>query len=146
MGYRLLADVLVILHLVFVAFVVAGGLLVFWRRWWAWVHIPAAAWGALIEWMGWICPLTPLENRLRALGDAPTYEGGFIERYLVPILYPPGLTRGIQIALGVFVVAVNVLIYASAWRRWRSRRRPGSIPPTQQAEGAVPGPRRVNRR
>lgn len=113
----------VILHLAFVLFVVAGGLLVLRRRRWAWVHLPAAAWGAVIEWAGWICPLTPLENRLRALAGAPTYEGGFIERYVVPVLYPPGLTRGWQIALGFAVVAINAAVYTVAWCRWRSSRR-----------------------
>lgn len=119
MGYRILADVLVILHLGFVVFVVAGGLLVLWRRWWAWIHLPAASWGVLIEWAGWVCPLTPLENRLRAMGDAPTYEGGFIDQYIVPILYPPGLTRGMQIALGVAVVVINAVVYTVALRRRR---------------------------
>jgi hypothetical protein len=91
--YRLLADLVVVVHLGFVAFVVAGGLLVLrWPRL-AWAHLPCAVWGALIEFAGWVCPLTPLENDLRRLGGEAGYEGGFVERYLTSVLYPHGLTR-----------------------------------------------------
>ena len=93
MTFRLLADATVVLHLLFVAFVVCGGLLVLrWRRV-AWVHVPAAVWGASIEFAGWICPLTPLENWLRAQGGAATYTTSFVERYLLPVLYPTALSR-----------------------------------------------------
>jgi len=121
MPYRLLADAVVLLHAAFVGFVVCGGLLVLWRRWMACVHLPAVVWGVFIEFSGRICPLTPLENRLRALaGDAP-YAGDFIERYLIPVLYPPELSRDVQIGLGLVALAVNAAVYASAWRRsWRS--------------------------
>jgi hypothetical protein len=115
----LLADVLVGVHLLFVVFVMAGGfLLVRWPRL-AWLHLPAAAWGALIEFSGGICPLTPLENHLRALGGETVYSGGFVERYLLPILYPEALTLPLQWVLGGLVVAVNLVAYALAYRVWR---------------------------
>jgi hypothetical protein len=108
---RFLADAVVLVHLAFILFVAAGGLLVLrWPRL-AWVHVPAVVWGALIELAGWICPLTPLENRLRAAAGDAAYAGGFIDRYIMPIVYPDGLTRGMQLALGIAVIAVNLLIY-----------------------------------
>lgn len=111
MPYRTLADLVVILHLLFVAFAVGGGLLVLrWRRL-AWAHIPAAVWAALIEFAGWVCPLTPLENWLRRLGGAGGYAGGFVEHYILPILYPSGLTRHVQIVLGLLVLAINAAVY-----------------------------------
>jgi len=122
MPYGLLADTVVVVHLAFVVFVVCGGLLVVWRRWTAAIHIPAAIWGVYIEFSGRICPLTPLENHLRALAGEAAYSGDFVERYLVPVLYPPDLRRDVQIALGVFAMAVNAAVYVYAWRR--SRRRP----------------------
>lgn len=126
-----LADALVLGHLLFVAFAIAGGFLL--ARWpkLVWLHLPAAAWGAIIEFTGWICPLTPLENRLRMLGGGSAYGGGFIERYLLPILYPENLTLPIQQVLGGVVVGVNLVAYALAYRAlrrqavtqsaWRSR-------------------------
>jgi hypothetical protein len=118
----ILADALVIMHLLFVAFVMAGGfLLVRWPKL-AWLHLPAAAWGAAIEFTGWICPLTPLENHLRTLGGGSAYSGGFVERYLLPILYPENLTLPIQQVLGGLVVGVNLVAYALAFRAlWRRR-------------------------
>ena len=108
---RLLADLVLLLHLAFVLFVVFGGLLVLrWRRI-AWLHVPAFVWGAAIEFGGWVCPLTPLENRLREMGGEGGYAGGFVERYLVPVLYPGELTREIQIALGLAVLLINLAIY-----------------------------------
>lgn len=119
MSYLLLADLLLLLHFAFVAFVVAGGLAVWrWPRA-AWVHLPAVAWGAGIEWSGAVCPLTPLENRLRALGGGVTYPGDFVGEYLLPVLYPAGLTRPVQVALGVFVVALNAAVYG--WWLYRGR-------------------------
>ncbi len=118
MLYRLLADLVVVLHALFVAFVVAGGLLVLRRPRLALLHLPAAVWGALIEFSGWICPLTPLEKSLRAAAGQVGYRGGFIEHYLVPVLYPAGLTRGVQLVLGALVIAVNLGVYATLlWRR-----------------------------
>lgn len=111
MIYSLLADITVILHLVFILFVVLGGLTVLKWRWMAWVHIPAAIWGALIEFMGWICPLTPLENQLRRLAGESGYTGDFTEQYLVPLIYPGELTREIQLLLGAGVIFINVVIY-----------------------------------
>jgi hypothetical protein len=120
---RLLADLVVALHAAFVAFVVAGGLLVLRRRWIAAVHLPAVAWAALIEFAGWICPLTPLENALRARAGEAGYAGGFVEHYLLPLLYPSGLTPRIQVALGLAVLAVNVIVYAVVVRRLAAARR-----------------------
>jgi len=110
---RFTADAIVLLHLGFILFVAAGGLFVLrWPRL-AWVHVPAVVWGALIELAGWICPLTPLENRLRATAGDVAYTGGFIDRYIMPIVYPAGLTRGMQLALGVAVIAVNLVVYGA---------------------------------
>lgn len=117
MLYSLLADLVVVVHALFVLFVVCGGLAVLrWRRL-AWLHLPAAIWGGLIELAGWVCPLTYLENRLRRLGGETGYRGSFISRYLEPILYPLGLTRQIQIILGVAAVLLNLAIYAYLWRK-----------------------------
>jgi hypothetical protein len=119
--YGVLADLVVVVHLLFVVFAVLGGFLVLkWRRV-AWFHLPAALWAALIEFAGWYCPLTPLENRLRQLAGGTGYEGGFIEHYLIPLLYPPGLSRGLQIVLGGLVLTVNIAVYG--WLAWSLRRR-----------------------
>ena len=118
----LAADVLVVLHLAFVIFVVTGGLLVLrWPRL-AWVHVPVALWGAAIALVGWICPLTPLENWLRVRGGGSAYGTGFIEHYIMPVLYPVALTRGIQIGSGLFVLGLNALLYVLAFRPRPSRR------------------------
>lgn len=115
--YQRLADGVVIVHLAFVLFVVAGGFFVLkWKRL-AWVHLPAATWGAAIEVGGWICPLTPLENWLRARGGGTPYPGGFMEHYLLPMLYPAVLTREFQVALGAAVVVLNALVYWRAFKR-----------------------------
>jgi Protein of Unknown function (DUF2784). len=121
MLYRMLADALVLLHLGFVAFVVLGALLV--RRWpWlAWAHLPAVAWGVWIEWSAGLCPLTPLEQRLRRAGGEAGYASSFVEHYVLPLLYPLGLTPAIQAGLAVCVLALNAGLYAGLWRR---RRRP----------------------
>lgn len=115
--FKILADVVVLFHLGFVAFVVLGGLLVLkWRRV-MWLHIPAAAWGILIEFIGWRCPLTPLENSLRGRAGEVGYEGGFVDWYLLPILYPIGLSRATQYVLGSFVLLVNLVVYVWVYRR-----------------------------
>lgn len=121
-AYRVLADAVVVIHFGFVLFVVLGGALVLrWRRA-AWVHLPCAAWGALIEFGGWICPLTPLEHHLRDLGHRAGYAGGFVEHYITRVMYPAGLTRQMQVAIGVFVIAVNLLFYWLALgRKHRAR-------------------------
>jgi len=119
MPYGLLADAVLLTHAAFVGFVVLGGLLVMrWPRL-AWAHLPVVAWGAGIEFAGGICPLTPLENHLRALAHEQGYTGGFVEHYVFGLLYPEGLTRTVQYALGSLVLAVNVAVYACAWRRHR---------------------------
>ncbi|MCG8466965.1 MAG: DUF2784 domain-containing protein [Gemmatimonadetes bacterium] len=119
MGYRLLADLMVIIHFAFIVFVLFGGLLALrWRRA-PWLHLPSAAWGGAIELFGWICPLTPLENALRRASGAAGYSGGFIEHYLIPIIYPRGLTRGIQLVLGCLLIAFNIGVYFVVWRRWK---------------------------
>lgn len=122
MLYRLCADLVVLLHLTFIAFAVLGGFLVL--RWWkvAWLHLPAAAWAAYVEIYLRFCPLTPLENRLRALGGEATYDTGFIAHYITPIIYPPGITHGIQTVLGMLLVTSYIVIYAIAWRLHRHRR------------------------
>ena len=117
MVYRLLADGLGLVHLAFVLFVVAGGLVILWRPSLRWIHLPAAAWGALIEFTGWICPLTPWEQALRWKAGQVGYADGFIEHYILPLLYPEALTPGVQIALGLLVIGVNVGIYAFVWHR-----------------------------
>ena len=110
---RIFADTVVLLHLGFILFVVLGGLLALrWPRV-AWVHLPAVVWGTLIELTGWICPLTPLENRLRTAAGDPAYTGGFIDRYIMPIVYPNGLTRGMQLVLAAMVIVVNLVIYGT---------------------------------
>jgi hypothetical protein len=124
--YGLLADSVLLAHAAFVAFVVLGGLLVLrWPRL-AWVHLPVVAWGAGIEFTGGICPLTPLENRLRALAHEQGYAGGFVEHYVFGLLYPDGLTRDVQVALGLGVVVLNGAIYAWAWQRYRRRAENGA--------------------
>lgn len=119
MEYRVLASGVLLLHLLFILFVVGGGFLAL--RWpsVAWAHVPAVVWGAVIEFAGWICPLTPLENALRrAAGDAG-YSGGFVEHYLLPVIYPAQLSGNIQTALGLGVVVINLLVYAWIWLRRR---------------------------
>jgi hypothetical protein len=118
MWYHLLADVVLFVHIAFVGFVLLGGLLALKWRPVAWVHLPAAAWGAIVEFSGWICPLTPLENRLRERAGEAGYRGDFLANYLLPILYPDTLTREAQTILGLLVVLLNVAIY---WWLWRKR-------------------------
>lgn len=127
MWYRLLADAVLVLHLAFIMFVVIGGLAVLrWPRL-AWLHIPAAVWGALIEFAGWICPLTPLENALRERGGEAGYSGGFIDHYITSIIYPGGLTRTMQFGIGALVLAVNGYVYWKLWQRRRSGARDGIL-------------------
>ena len=121
--YAALADVVLVLHFAFVVFVVLGGLLAL--RWpgMAWLHVPAAAWGVAIEFGGWICPLTPLENGLRARAGQAPYMGDFVSRYLMPVLYPEGLTREAQYALGLATLVFNVTVYVFVLRRSPAGRR-----------------------
>ncbi len=121
MVYRFLADLVLVAHFAFVVFAVVGALLVLRWRWVVWLHLPAVVWAALIEFAGWICPLTPLENWLRELSGSAGYESGFVEHYILPVLYPGGLTREVQIVLGLLVLAVNIGIYGWLLRRLAQR-------------------------
>ncbi len=116
MFYRVLADSILLLHLAYILFVVFGSFAV--PRWprLAWIHLPAVLWGAWLEFFGWICPLTPLENMLRRLGGEAGFGGDFIGHYLTSAIYPEGLTRTAQIMLGMSVLAINLTVY---WRLWR---------------------------
>lgn len=122
MLYRLLADAVLLVHAAFVAFVVIGGFWVLSRPKLAWVHLPVVAWGAGIELLGGICPLTPLENHYRRLAGEQGFPGGFVEHYLLATLYPEGLTREVQVGLGLLVLGVNAVLYVAAWRRAKRRR------------------------
>jgi len=118
--YNLLANAIVLAHFLFIAFVVGGGLLVIrWPRI-AFVHLPAAVWGAVVEIFGWVCPLTPLQNHFRFLAGNSSYGGDFIARYLIPIIYPENLTTTIQQVLGGLVIAVNIIFYTIAIRKHRN--------------------------
>lgn len=110
---RFAADVVVLLHLMFIVFVVAGGFAVVWLRRFAWLHIPCAVWGAWIALTGGVCPLTPLENKLRAAAGQAGYSGGFFEHYVIPLVYPPGLTPRIQLMLGIAVIIINLGAYGT---------------------------------
>jgi len=121
MIHRLLADAVLALHLVFILFVVLGGFLVLRRPRLAWLHAPVFLWGAAIEFGGWICPLTPIEKRLRELGGEGAYAGGFIEHYVTALIYPEGLTRSLQLLIGAGVLAINAAIYLRLWQRSRVR-------------------------
>ena len=123
MWYRAAADLVLALHFVFVMFVVLGGLLALrWPRI-AWIHVPVALYGAIIEFVGFTCPLTPLEKWLRQRGGEAGYAGGFIEHYITATLYPAGLTRDVQLTLGIAVLAINAVVYVIWWKRRQSRDR-----------------------
>ena len=125
MYYQIAADLVVLVHLGFVGFVVAGGLRVLKWRPVAAIHIPAALWGALVELQGWYCPLTPLEQYLRKAGGQSAYSGDFVERYLIPVLYPADLDREMQMLLGAAVVAINLVLYAWVLIQLQRRRKRG---------------------
>ena len=124
MWYSWLADLILCMHAGFVLFVIFGGLLVLRWRWIAWLHLPAAVWGAVVEFSGWVCPLTPLENWLRGHAGETGYRSDFVAYYLLPVLYPDGLTRGVQLMLGTVVLAINISVYGWLWRRsqWHRHR------------------------
>lgn len=117
MPYDIAADTVVLIHFLFIIYALLGGLLLL--RWpgTAWLHIPAACWAAVVVLAGWTCPLTPLEQWLRAMAGTGGYRDGFVAHYILPLIYPPGLTRGVQIALGVTLLALNAAIYTLVWRR-----------------------------
>lgn len=112
---HILADIVLVLHFAFILFVVFGGLLALRRPRLIWLHVPVALWGMLIEFIGWTCPLTPLEKSLRRSGGEAGYEGGFVEHYIAPLIYPGELSRGMQVLLGVAVLLINGLIYGYYW-------------------------------
>jgi hypothetical protein len=133
MLYGLLADLVMLIHLGFVLFVIGGGFMLLKWPWIAWFHLPAAAWGALVELTGWICPLTPLENRLLAHGGTAGYKDDFLIHYVTPVLYPTQLTRPVQVTLGIIVITVNVALYGWIFvRRQRGIRRHSSLRGTRQ--------------
>jgi hypothetical protein len=117
MWYRVAADLVLVIHLLFIAFVVGGAFLTWRWQWMVWVHLPAMVYGALIEFIGFTCPLTPLQNYLARRGGEAAYHTGFVSHYLVQVIYPRGLTRGIQLALGLFVLLVAAVGYAGYLRR-----------------------------
>jgi len=120
--YNFFADLIVPAHFLFIVFVICGGLLVIRRPKIAFVHLPAAVWGVIVEFFGWICPLTPLENYFRHLAGYTQYRGDFILRYLFPVIYPENLTSTIQIVLGALVIIINVVFYSIAIQIRRSRK------------------------
>ena len=137
MGWRLAADAVVAVHVAFVTFVVLGGLLVLRWRWVALVHVPVILYGVMIELVGFTCPLTPLEKSLRHHAGSAGYDGGFVEHYVVPVLYPGEFTPRVKVAMAIVIVTVNALVYALVWRRYvrtnrtvgqRTARAPGSAP------------------
>ena len=129
MIHRFFADAVLILHLAFIVFVVLGGFIVLRNPRLGWLHAPAVVWAAATEFLGIVCPLTPFENRLRALGGEDSYAGSFIEQYLTSLIYPAGLTPQIQLLLGLLVIAVNAAIYFRFWQRPRARgRSTGDVP------------------
>ena len=122
MLHALLADLVLVLHGLFILFVLLGGLIVWRRPRLGWLHLTAVAWAVWAAWAGWICPLTPRANALRRAAGHAGYGGGFVEHYLLALIYPDGLTRGVQIGLGVFVALLNLAVYALLVRAWRARR------------------------
>ncbi len=118
-----MADAVLVVHLLFIVFAVTGAFAALRWRPLIWVHLPCAIWAVAIEWGGWICPLTPLEVFFRRCAGQAGYAGGFIDHYLLPIIYPHNLTRGIQIGLGLGVLVINLIAYALIVRQIRYRRR-----------------------
>ncbi len=119
MEYRLAADLVLVFHLIFIVFVMFGGLLCLRRARWAWLHLPAMLWGVWVEWAGWVCPLTPLESYFRGLAIEQGYRGGFIEHHLAHVIYPEQLGTLTQWLLGACVLGVNMLIYFLVYRKRR---------------------------
>ena len=122
--YQLLADLVVLVHVAFVVFAVFGGLLAArWRRL-VWIHLPAVIWAVIVEFFGWVCPLTPLENWLRRRGGQAGYPSDFIAHYILPVLYPEELNREVQITLGALVLLINLSVYTWIFRRKKTTRNP----------------------
>ena len=123
MIYLILADLLVVVHFLFIIFALLGGLLLIWRGSLIFVHLPAVLWAALISFNGWICPLTPLENYLRGVAGTEGYQEGYISHYLIPIIYPSRLTLNIQLLMGILVIAINFGIYAFVYYQCMAKRK-----------------------
>ena len=123
MVHIILVDIVVLIHFLFILFVLFGGLLLFWSSRVFWLHVPAVLWAAMIEFSGWVCPLTPLENLLRAHGGTTTYATGFIEHYILPLIYPDFLTRKLQIIFGLAVLGINLAVYGLFF--YRKLKKPG---------------------
>lgn len=123
MIYLILAELVVLIHFIFIIFNLLGGFLTIWKKWIPLIHIPAAIWGSSIIILGGICPLTPLEKALRVAGGEQGYSGGFISHYIIPLIYPQGITREMQIKLGFIAIAINILIYSYViyWRRKKGK-------------------------
>jgi hypothetical protein len=127
MWYQAAADAVLLIHFGFILFVLLGGFLAWKWSWVPWLHLPAALWGALIEFSGGICPLTPLENRLRQAAGGDGYPGSFIERYFLPLIYPAELTQEVQLLLGLLVIAVNLSVYGLLWIRRKNKRKNSTL-------------------
>lgn len=117
----LAADLILLLHFSFILFVIFGALLMLYRRWFIWFHVPIALWGATVNLMGWVCPLTPLENQYRAAAGQAGYEGGFVQHYIQPLIYPENWTTNLGLVLGVSVLVWNILIYSFVFYRSKKR-------------------------
>jgi hypothetical protein len=123
MRYSVAADALVIAHLAFIMFVMLGGLLLLkWPRL-IYLHLPAVAWGTLVELRGWLCPLTPLEQHYRTLAGETGYSDSFVQHYLLPLIYPAGLTRDVQTLLAMCVITINLVIYAVIYVKYQRNSR-----------------------
>ena len=125
MAYKLAADLVVMIHLGFIGFVLLGGLLALKWRWVLLVHLPAVLWGVLLEFRGWICPLTPLEQQLRQSAGMSGYTGGFIDHYILPIIYPEGLTHELQMVFGGIVIIINTAVYGCIVMKLMQRKKAG---------------------
>ncbi|MDJ0838973.1 MAG: DUF2784 domain-containing protein [Acidobacteriota bacterium] len=123
MIWRILADLVLVFHFCLVMFAVAGGLLVLYKRWVAWLHVPFVLWAAIVNLAGWVCPLTPMENRFRLNAGQSGYEGGFVVHYIMPLVYPGGMTRNWELAAGVSVFVWNILLYALIIHRFKRRKK-----------------------
>lgn len=123
MMYALAGQAVVLLHFLFIVFVGFGGVLALHRRFWMWLHLPALAWGLFVEFTNHACPLTSLENALRTAAGQAGYTDGFIQHYLIALIYPAGLTPNVQMALGVILIGFNLTVYALLWRKTKAARR-----------------------
>jgi hypothetical protein len=119
MTYLILANIILAVHLLFIIFVVFGSLFVFYKKWFSWLHIPAVIWGILIEFSGWICPLTPLENHFRIIAGQSGYTHSFVQQYLLKMIYPDRLTRQDQIMIGCVILILNLFVYLLIFKRLR---------------------------